>query len=71
MLQIKAHKPPAISPDGTRVAFMRDHQARHVFVLDIASGRIRRLTGEFWADRDAEKIQARGFGKNVAKIANR
>ena len=47
---------PAISPDGTSVAFTSDRKILsqgNVFVLDIASGRIRRLTNEFWADRPA------------------
>ena len=45
---------PAISPDGTSVAFISDRETLsqgNVFVLNIASGRIRRLTNEFWADR--------------------
>jgi len=45
---------PAISPDGTKVAFISDRKLRsqgNVFVLYIASGQIRQLTDEFWVDR--------------------
>jgi hypothetical protein len=45
---------PAISPDGTRVAFISDRKVSsqgNVFVLDIASGQIRQVTDEFWVDR--------------------
>ena len=45
---------PAISPDGTRVAFISDRKVSsqgNVFVLDLASGQIRQLTDEAWADR--------------------
>ena len=47
---------PAISPDGRSVAFISDRETTsqgNVFVLEIASGRIVRLTDEFWADRPA------------------
>ena len=45
---------PAISPDGTRVAFISDRKVSsqgNVFVLDLASGQIRQLTDEAWVDR--------------------
>jgi Tol biopolymer transport system component len=44
---------PAISPDGTRVAFISDRKVSsqgNVFVLDLASGQIRQVTDEFWVD---------------------
>ena len=45
---------PAISPDGTRVAFISDRDVSsqgNVFVLDLASGQIHQLTDEAWVDR--------------------
>ena len=45
---------PAISPDGTRVAFISDRDVSsqgNVFVLDLASGQIHQLTNEAWVDR--------------------
>ena len=45
---------PAISPDGTRVAFISDRKVSsqgNVFVLDLASGQIHQLTDEAWVDR--------------------
>jgi imidazolonepropionase-like amidohydrolase/Tol biopolymer transport system component len=45
---------PAISPDGTQVAFISDRKVSsqgNVFVLDLASGQIHQLTDEAWADR--------------------
>ena len=45
---------PAISPDGTRVAFISDRDVSsqgNVFVLDIASSQIHQLTDEAWVDR--------------------
>ncbi len=45
---------PAISPDGTKVAFISDRKVStqgNVFVLDIASGQIHQVTDEFWVDR--------------------
>jgi Tol biopolymer transport system component len=45
---------PAISPDGTRVAFVSDRKVSsqgNIFVLDIASGQIRQVTDEAWVDR--------------------
>ncbi len=45
---------PAISPDGTRVAFISDRKVSSegsVFMLDLASGQIRQLADEAWADR--------------------
>lgn len=59
---------PAISPDGTSVAFISDQETLsqgNVFVLDIASGRIRRLTNEFWADRPAWSPD----GKSIAFLS--
>ncbi len=42
---------PAIAPDGRRVAFQsdRDGSEGNIFVLDLASGEIERLTHEVWA----------------------
>lgn len=45
---------PAISPDGTKVAFVFDRKVSsqgNIVVLDIASGRISQVTDEFWVDR--------------------
>ena len=45
---------PAISPDGTRVAFISDRDVSsqgNVFVLDLGSGQIHQLTEEAWVDR--------------------
>ncbi len=45
---------PAISPDGTRVAFISDRKVNsqaNLFVLDLASGQTHQLTDEVWADR--------------------
>ena len=45
---------PAISPHGTRVAFISDRDVSsqgNLFVLDLASGQIHQLTGEAWVDR--------------------
>ena len=45
---------PAISPDGTKVAFISDRKVSsqgNVFVLDIASGQIRQVTDEAWVER--------------------
>ena len=45
---------PAISPDGTRVAFISDRKVSsqgNLFVLDLASGQIHQLTEEAWVDR--------------------
>ena len=45
---------PAVSPDGSRIAFVSDRNGsqKDIFVLDISSGRIRQVTHEyFWADR--------------------
>ena len=45
---------PAISPDGTRVAFISDRDVSsqgNVFVLDLSSGQIHQLTDEAWVDR--------------------
>jgi Tol biopolymer transport system component len=45
---------PAISPDGTRVAFISDRKVSsqgNVFVLDLVSRQIHQLTDEAWADR--------------------
>ena len=45
---------PAISPDGTRVAFISDRKVSsqgNVFVLDLASGQVHQLTDEAWVDR--------------------
>ena len=45
---------PAISPDGTRVAFISDRKVSsqgNVFVLDLAGSQIRQLTDEAWVDR--------------------
>jgi hypothetical protein len=59
---------PAISPDGTSVAFISDRETLsqgNVFVLDIASGRMRRLTNEFWADRPAWSPD----GKSIAFLS--
>ena len=45
---------PAISPDGTRVAFISDRDVSsqgNVFVLDLSSGQIHQLTNEAWVDR--------------------
>jgi Tol biopolymer transport system component len=59
---------PAISPDGTSVAFISDRETLsqgNVSVLDIASGRIRRLTNEFWADRPAWSPD----GKSIAFLS--
>ena len=45
---------PAISPDGTRVAFISDRQVSsqgNLFVLNLASGQIRQLTDEAWVGR--------------------
>ncbi len=43
----------AISPDGSRVAFVsdRDGSAGNVFVLELASGKITQVTHESWAGR--------------------
>ena len=43
---------PAMSPDGTMVAFQsdRDGSEGNVFVLDLASLEIRQVTHESWAD---------------------
>ena len=59
---------PAISPDGTSVAFISDRETLsqgNVFVLDITNGRIRRLTNEFWADRPAWSPD----GKSIAFLS--
>jgi dipeptidyl aminopeptidase/acylaminoacyl peptidase len=59
---------PAISPDGTSVAFISDRETQsqgNVFVLDITNGRIRRLTNEFWADRPAWSPD----GKSIAFLS--
>jgi WD40 repeat protein len=59
---------PAISPDGTSVAFISDRETLsqgNVFVLDVAGGRIRRLTNEFWADRPAWSPD----GKSIAFLS--
>jgi hypothetical protein len=45
---------PAISPDGTKVAFISDRKVSsqgNVFVLDIASGQIRQITDAAWVER--------------------
>ena len=45
---------PAISPDGTRVAFMSDRMVSsqgNVFVLDLATAQIQQLTDEAWVAR--------------------
>ena len=45
---------PAISPDGTRVAFISDRKVSsqgNVFVLDLAKRQIRQVTDEAWVDR--------------------
>jgi hypothetical protein len=50
---------PAISPDGTKVAFISDRKTTsqgNVFILDIASGQIRQLTDEFWVDRPVRDV---------------
>ena len=43
---------PAVSPDGTRVAFQsdRDGSEGNIFLLDLASGEVSQLTDEPWAD---------------------
>ena len=59
---------PAISPDGKSVAFISDRETTsqgNVFVLEIASGRIVRLTDEFWADRPAWSPD----GKSIAFLS--
>ena len=59
---------PAISPDGMSVAFISDRETLsqgNVFVLDVASGRIRRLTNELWVDRPAWSPD----GKIIAFVA--
>jgi hypothetical protein len=59
---------PAISPDGTKVAFISDRKVTsqgNVFVLDIASGQIRQLTDEFWVDRPVWSPD----GKSVAFLS--
>jgi Tol biopolymer transport system component len=45
---------PAISPDGTKVAFISDRKLTsqgNVFVLDLANRHIRQVTDEAWVDR--------------------
>jgi dipeptidyl aminopeptidase/acylaminoacyl peptidase len=45
---------PAISPDGTKVAFISDRKISsqgNLFVFDLASRQIRQVTDEFWVDR--------------------
>ena len=46
---------PAISPDGSRVAFVsdRDGSEGNVFVLELATGQVAQLTHEPWAARPA------------------
>ena len=59
---------PAISPDGSKVAFISDREnlsQGNVFFLDLASGEIRRLTNEFWADRPAWSPD----GKSIAFLS--
>jgi hypothetical protein len=63
---------PAISPDGTRVAFISDRKVSsqgNVFVLDIASGQIRQVTDE--ADL-THNVEDRGAGARVyaAQLSN-
>ena len=55
---------PAISPDGRSVAFISDRETAsqgNVYVLEMASGRIERLTDEFWADRPAWSPDGKGI----------
>ena len=59
---------PAISPDGTSVAFISDRKVSsqgNVFVLDIASGQIRQVTDEAWVDRPVWSPD----GKSIAYLS--
>ena len=62
---------PAISPDGTRVAFVsnRDGSSSNVFVLDLASRRVTQVTREREATRPAWSPDGRtiAYARNLAR----